>query len=101
MGRNRAAKLRRSGEADRAGAQALHGEGEVREPVMKRQRLAGEAGLARIDGRCVAIRRRDTGVEQTRLSERRGEAAAGGVDVVMVDFRRAAPEAANVSSSAA
>ena len=68
---------------------------------MKRQRLAGEAGLARIDGRCVAIGGGDTGVEQTRLSERRGEAAAGGVDIMMIHARRAAPEAANVSSSAA
>ena len=67
---------------------------------MKRQRLAGEAGLARIDGRCVAIGGGDTGVEQTRLSERRGEAAAGGVDIMMVHVG-SAPEAANVSSSAA
>ena len=51
---------------------------------MKRQRLAGEAGLARIDGRCVAVGGGDASVEQTSLSERRGEAAAGGVDIMMI-----------------
>jgi hypothetical protein len=51
---------------------------------MKRQRLAGKTGLARVDGRGVAISRSDTGVEQTGLPKRGGQAAAASVDIVMV-----------------
>jgi hypothetical protein len=62
----------------------LHGEGKVRQPVVKRQRLAGETGFARVDGRGVAVGCSDTGVEQTGLPKRARQAAAGGVDIVMV-----------------
>ena len=44
---------------DRAGAEALHGEGEIGEPVMPGQRLARQAERARIDRGRVAVRRRD------------------------------------------
>jgi hypothetical protein len=64
--------------------EALHREGEVGQPAVKCQRLASEARLARIDGRGVAVVCGHTGVEQTGLPKRAGQAAARGVDIMMV-----------------
>ena len=62
---------------DRAGAQALHGEGEIGEAVMISQRLAREADAARVDRGGVAVRRRDRSVEQARFAKRAHQIAAG------------------------
>ena len=43
----------RAEQADRAGAEPLHGEGEVGEPVMPRQRLARDAERAHVERRGV------------------------------------------------
>ena len=76
--------LRRAEQADRAGAEPLHGEGEIGEPVMARQRLAGEAQRAHVERAGIG------GIDRRRLqpavaAELCHQLAAGGVDVVMRD----------------
>jgi hypothetical protein len=74
----------RAEQADRAGAEPLHREGEVGEPVVARQRLAHQAERADVErARRVGI---DGGMlEPTVAAERRDERAARGVDVAVVD----------------
>ena len=73
-----------------AGAEALHGEGEIGEPVVARQRLAHEAQRAHVERR-----RARPGRARYASASRRGRAlhqlAAGGVDIVVIDrqIRRA------------
>ena len=76
-----------SRDRDRAGTQALHGEGEVGEAVVISERLAGEADASRVDCGGVAIRRRDRRVEKARFAKRAREITARFVDVLMIDRR--------------
>ena len=80
-GRMRLLELVGRGKRDRAGAQALHGEGEVGEPVIASQRLADQAERADVE----ACRPRARHSEETGVAERGDEAAAAAVDIVMVD----------------
>ena len=80
-----------------AGAQALHREGEVGEPVVASQGLADQTERADIEapvlGRGVA--------QQTGVAERGDQPAAATVDVMMVDERGRRWLAAQASISAA
>src|SRR6185437_11479544 len=84
---NKAALLAGARDGDGACAQALHGEGEVGEAVVERERLASETDAARVDRRRVGAGRRDRCVEQARFAERAGELTARPVDVAMIDAR--------------
>ena len=67
---------------DRPGSQPLHGKGEIRQPVMARQRLADQAQAAHVQH---TARRVDGRVPQEpRLAHRRHQRAAGRVDVGMI-----------------
>ena len=79
-----AALLAEPDKADRAGAEALHREGEVGEPVMPGKRLAGEADEAEVD-RGLGVRAADRSLEKAGVAERAHQLAAGAVDIVMVD----------------
>jgi hypothetical protein len=76
--------VRRAHEADGPGAQALHGKSEVRQAVVKSQRLAQQAQLARVDHvRCCAIGRAGHRVlEPTAAAQQAHQADAFGVDRV-------------------
>ncbi len=100
LSQNRAAKFFRAGKADRAGAETLHGEGEVGEAVMPGKRLAGQAGGAAVDrlaaagtGRCI---------QQTGLTQRLDDRSAGIVRIRMVDMgeRAGGRERIQLSASA-
>ena len=71
-------------QADRPGAEALHGEGEIGKPVVPRQRFANQAERAHVERRGrVGIGR---GVRQPAIAAEPGhQIAAGGVDVAVVD----------------
>ena len=73
-----------AGNADRAGAEPLHGEGEIGEPVARGQNLAGEAERAHVErlGQ-PAIGRRHDRLQEAGLAQRRDPRPAGGVDIVM------------------
>ena len=79
-----AALLGAAEQADRAGAEPLHGEGEIGEAVVARQRLAHEAERAHIErGGRVGIGR---GVREPAVAaEASDKIAAGGIDVAMID----------------
>ena len=67
-----------------AGAEALHGEGEIGEAVVARQRLADQAERAHVE-RCRRIRI-DRGVREPAVAaELLHEIAAGGVDIAVID----------------
>ena len=84
-----ALQLVRAEQADRAGAEALHGEGEVGEAVAVGQGLAGEAEGADVEGRVQPAMGGGHGrPEPSGLAQRRDEAAAGGVHVAVVDEGR-------------
>jgi len=69
---------------DRAGAEPLHREGEIGEPVMKRENLASETQCSHVEIRCQsAVSRRHGGAQEPGLAERSDTRAAGGIDVVM------------------
>ena len=82
------------------GAEPLHGEGEVGQPVVPRQRLAGEAERAHVERRGIGR------VDRRRLQpavapEHRHQLAAGRVDVVMrrpAGSPRTTPRALSASS---
>ena len=77
-------QLRRAEERDRAGAEPLHREGEVGEPVAERQDLAREAERAHVEPRVQpAMLGRHHRLEEAGLAERRDARAAGRVDVVV------------------
>ncbi len=70
-------------QADRAGAEALHGESEIRQAIVTRQRLANEAERAHVE-RCrrVGIGR---GVREPAVAaELLHQIAAGGIDVAVI-----------------
>ena len=82
-------QLRRAEQRDRAGAEPLHGEGEVGEPVAERQDFAGEAERAHVEPRMQpAVRGRHHRLEEARLAQRLHARAAGGVDVVVRQRRQ-------------
>ena len=77
------ALLGRAEERDRAGAEPLHGEGEIGEAVVAGERLAREAERAHI-GRAVAVGGRGV-IQTTVAAETRDEIAAGGIHVGVID----------------
>jgi hypothetical protein len=76
--------LRRAEQRNRAGAEPLHGEGEVRQAVVAGQRLACQAQRAHVERAAgIGIGR---GMRKPSVAaETRHKIAAGGVDVVMVN----------------
>ena len=70
-------------QADRPGAEALHGEGEIGKPIVARQRFADEAERAHVErGRRVGIGR---GVREPAVAaELLHEIAAGRIDVAVI-----------------
>ncbi len=68
---------------DRPGAEALHGEGKVGQPVVARQRLARERERTHVERRAVFVRRGQR--QPAGLAQLRDQPAAGGVGVAMVD----------------
>ncbi len=85
--RRQVARLQRlrSIERDRAGAEPLHGEGEIREPVVPSQDLAAEAERAHVERLVQAAEScRDAGAQEAGLAERTDAGPAGCVQA----FRR-------------
>ena len=76
-------QFRRAGEADGAGAQSLHGEGEIGEAVMPGERFASKADAAGIDGAAAGIPGRCG--QQAGFPEQRNQLAAGGIRIGMID----------------
>ena len=66
----------------RAGAEPLHGEGEIGEPVMARQRLAGDAERAHVERSPDRRHRAPSCFSQPSRPSLRHQLAAGGVDIV-------------------
>jgi hypothetical protein len=76
-------------EADRRAAQALHGEGEVGEPVLIGERLADEAERTHVEAVAGAAMGRRHGMgQQARFAERPHQRTAGRVGVLVVDQPR-------------
>ena len=75
--------LVRAGQADRTAAEALHGKGEIGEPVMTAQGFTDDAEAAHIE-LCVraAMRRHDRMFQEARLAQLAHQGAAGVVFVV-------------------
>ncbi len=76
--------LGRAEQAERAGAEPLHGKGEVGQPVMPGQRLARDAQRAHVERSGIV------GIERRRLqpavpAELRHQLAAGGIDIMVID----------------
>ena len=72
-----------AGQADGAGAKALHGEGEIGKTVIPGECFAGEADAAGIDGAAAGIAGR--GGQQAGFPEQRYQLAAGGIRIGMID----------------
>ena len=81
--------LSRAEQRDRAGAEALHGEGEIGEAVDIAERRAGDAEGAHVERSAqAALVAGHAGGQEPGLAERADETPAGAVDIVMVDERR-------------
>ena len=70
-------------QADRPGAEALHGESEIGQPVVARQRLADEAERAHVE-RCRRVGIGRSMREPAVAAELLHQIAAGGIDVAMI-----------------
>jgi hypothetical protein len=75
--------MRVAEEADGAGAQPLHGEGEIGQPVVTRQRLAGQAERAHVEGRGI-LRVYGGRLEPAVAAQFFHQLAAGRIDVMMI-----------------
>jgi hypothetical protein len=76
--------LGRAEQAERAGAEPLHGEGEIGEPIMAGERLARDAQRTHVERAWIV------GVDGRRLqpavpAELAHQLAAGGIDVMVID----------------
>jgi hypothetical protein len=76
------ALLRGAEQADRAGAEPLHGEGEICEAVMPGEHLAGETERADVEHLAFRCGSRP---EPAVATEPGDEVAAGGVDIAVID----------------